>query len=156
MCVISADGVVVMVTQVEPFSASVVTLQNPDCRIDAMIVRNRVRGRVHGTGNDLSSLCRMFYIDIGANLREGDEVVTSPDSVFPSGYPVGRVFGTPYRGPLTQSAEVIPAVDPFRLDEVFVLLGVDRPISDYTRSDTDVNLTFELADAASIQERYAP
>lgn len=159
MCVITSSGVVGMVTQVEPFSANVVTLQNPECRIDAMIKRNRVRGRVHGTGNDLSALCRMFYIDISAQVREGDEVVTSPDSVFPSGYPVGRVFGTPYQGPLTQSAEVIPAVDPFRLDEVFVLVGLNRPVWDHTRSTEDAaarSQQFELADAETIQERFAP
>lgn len=158
MCVITARGVVGMVTQVEPFSASVVTLQNPECRIDVMIQRNRVRGRVHGTGNDLSTLCRMFYIDISANVREGDEIVTSPDSIFPSGYPVGRVFGTPYRGPLTQSAEVVPTVDPFRLDEVFVLLRVDRPAADFTRGDTadDEPLRIELADVQTLQERFAP
>lgn len=159
MCVITPDGVVGMVTQAGPFSASVVTLQNPDCRIDVMIERNRVRGRIHGTGNDLSALCRMFYIDINARVREGDRVVTSPDSVFPSGYPVGVVYGTPYQGPLTQSAEVVPTVDPFRLDEVFVVLSAEAPRADLAALNVDKMAgaaPVKLANTETIQERFAP
>ncbi len=159
MCVITPDGVVGMVTQVEPFSASVVTLQNADCRIDTMVRRNRVRGRVLGTGNDLSSICTMHYVDLNANIREGDVIVTSPDSVFPSGYPVGRVVGTPYRGSLSQALDIFPAVDPFRLDEVFVLLSADSLVEPLPATGPVV-LPFEgnleLMDTLSIQERFAP
>lgn len=161
MCVISPDGVVGLLTQVGPLSANVVTLQNPDCRIDAMFDRNRIRGRVHGSGNDLSAICRIHYIDVNARVREGDRIVTSPDSVFPAGYPIGHVVNTPYQGPLSQSAELIPTVDPFALDEVFVLVDFDRDPLLESESPPVVDAAPAapangLSDVQTLQERYAP
>ena len=159
MCVISPEGVIGLVTRTGPFTSSVATLQNPDCRVDAMIGWNRVRGRVNGTGSDLSALCTMHYIDLKAEVREGDTVVTSPDSVFPSGYPIGTVIDGPSRGQLSQSANIEPAADPFRVDEVFVLLGSSTPWRELAGDVPDAAWASENEDAfesATIQERLAP
>jgi len=82
MCVLSPRGVIGIITQTDPFTSHVATLQSPECNIDAMIKRNRVRGTVSGTGNDLNRICSMRYIDLKDDVRPGDIVVTSPDSVF--------------------------------------------------------------------------
>lgn len=159
MCVIAPDGIIGMITQVGPFSSSVVTLQSSECRVDAMVRHSRVRGRVHGLGNDLNGLCRMQYIDLKDDVLEGDEIVTSPDSVFPSGFPIGRVVGSSRRGQLAQSVDVLPAADPFRLDEVFVLLSADPEVTDFQGAplvEETARVALTLIDGRSIQERFAP
>lgn len=159
MCVISPDGVIGLVTQSGPFTASVITLQSPDCKIDAMVKWNRARGRVNGMGSELSAICAMHYIDLKHEVRKGDEVVTSPDSVFPSGYPIGRVVGVPRQGDLSQSVDILPAADPFRVDEVFVLLNASLDWEEMAGRTVVANTlddSQDLLDAETIQERLAP
>ena len=157
MCVINPDGVIGILSQVGPITSSVATLQSPECRVDAMIEWNRVRGRVYGSGSEISALCTMHYIDLSGRVHEGDVVVTSPDSVFPPGFPVGRVVGEPQREQMSQSVTVMPAADPFRIDEVFVLLSAtvawrERAAAVSLPMDDDP----ELMDTRTIQERLAP
>lgn len=159
MCVVTAEGIIGLVRQVGPFTANVVTLQSNDCRVDAMIDWNRVRGQVQGTGNEMSSVCSMHYIDLNDQVREGDLIVTSPDSVFPAGYPIGRVVGVPERGQLSQSANIMPAADPFSIDEVFILIAADIPAEELAGGaygPTQYAAEVELMDTSTIQERYAP
>lgn len=161
MCVITPEGVIGLITRVGPLTSNVVTLQSPDFKVDAMVKWSRVRGRVSGSGNDLSALCSMDYIDLKDEVQEGDEIVTSPDSVFPSGYPIGIVEGVPQRrkGQLSKSAGVLPAADPFRVDEVFVLLSASldwMELADEMASRTPPQSTLGLMDMETIQERLAP
>ena len=159
MCVISPDGVIGLVTRSGPFTASVVTLQSPDCKIDAMVKWNRARGRVNGMGSELSAVCAMHYIDLKHQVRKGDEVVTSPDSVFPSGYPIGRVIGVPEHGDLSQSVDILPAADPFRVDEVFVLVNASidwEEMAGRMVFAKGAEQPQDLLDVETIQERLAP
>lgn len=160
MCVVTAEGIIGMVTQVGPYTSNVITLQNADCRVDAMIDWNRVRGQVQGTGNDLSKVCEMLYIDFKDEVLVGDLVVTSPDSVFPSGYPIGRVQSKPVNHDLDKSVWVAPLADPFSVDEVFVLFRADLKVEDLAYEveidDGEVEQDETLLDFATIQERYAP
>jgi rod shape-determining protein MreC len=157
MSVISPDGVIGIVSQAGPLTSSVATLQSAECRVDAMIAWNRVRGRVYGSGSELSALCTMHYIDLSGTVRDGDEVVASPDSVFPPGYPVGRVVGDPRRGQLSQSVSVMPAADPFRIDEVFVLLSASVDWRERAAAARNVSEpAVGLMDTQSLQERLAP
>jgi cell shape-determining protein MreC len=123
-----------------------------------MVQWNRVRGLVQGTGNDLFAVANMHYIDLKEEIREGDVVVTSPDSVFPSGYPVGRIIRGPTLGQLAQSADIAPAVDPFRLDEVFVILNaapdaeaLAGPVPPAAEPALTASMNYR-----TVQERYAP
>lgn len=159
MCVISPKGIIGLITRVGPLTSSVVTLQSPDCKVDAMVKWNRVRGRVNGSGNDLSALCAMHYIDLKDEVSEGDEIVTSPDSVFPSGYPIGMVVGVPRKGQLSKSANVLPAADPFRVDEVFVLLSATmdwKELAEGMEYRSSTEGVSDLIDTETIQDRLAP
>lgn len=159
MCVITGEGVIGMITRVNPLTSSVATLQNADCVVDAMVKRNRVRGRVRGTGNDLNRICSMNYIDLKDEVRPGDLIVTSPDSVFPSGLPIGIVTAVHSEGTLSQVAEVVPAADAFRADEVFVLLGADlewEELAGGPAADVSPRPGLELGDTRTLQERFAP
>jgi len=134
-----------------------------------MVMRNRLRaydGIIHAGDNDLSRICTMQYIDTKDDVRVGDRVVTSPESLFPSGLPIGSISRVQHVDGLLRTAEVIPAVDPFQLDEVFVIVaageGADELIGPTTTEGTSPNLnnTFlggsPLAGQRSMQERYAP
>lgn len=160
MCVISPDGVIGIVSQVGPLTSSIATLQSEECRVDAMVKWNRVRGRVFGSGSDLSALCTMHYIDLADQVREGDEIVASPDSIFPPGYLIGRVVGQPKAGQLSQSAAIMPAADPFRIDEVFILLSASLDWREYVAPADGVKAATgdvaALADTETMQERLAP
>ncbi len=161
MGVISPKGIIGLITRVGPLTSNVVTLQSPDCKVDAMVKWNRVRGRVNGSGNDLSALCTMDYIDLKKEVREGDEIVTSPHSVFPSGYPIGIVDGVPQpqEGQLSQSVNVLPTADPFRVDEVFVLLSATMDVKELEANmaaNSPTERVPDLIDTETIQERLAP
>ena len=159
MCVVTADGVIGIVTQVRWSSSNVSTLRDADTHVDAMLEHSRVRGIVRGTGNDLSRLCTMEYIDQKDDVNEGDAVVTSPDSIFPAGWPIGVVTRVHNKGALLQAADIEPSADPFRVDEVLVILSADPEWREAAS-----NLGGPYPEAAeevvmepySIQERYAP
>ena len=158
MCAVTADGIVGLVTQVDLMVSNVVTLHNADCKVGAMIQRNRVRGTIHGSGSDLSRYCTMNYIDMKDDVREGDLVVTSPESAFPTGYPIGRVVDVDDTGTLWKIAYVEPAVDPYRLDEVFILRQAALPAAELAAPSPSgkPSVAPMTPDKRSIQERYAP
>lgn len=160
MCVIMAGGIVGLITEADLFTSNVITLQNTGCNIDAMVQGKRIRGKVRGTGNSLSSICVMEYIDPEADVVPGDMVVASPDSVFPSAYPIGRIVHVEENpGPLAKTAEVLPIADPFRADEVFVVLRSDPKWEDLAGAvsrDATLEEPGGLMDTSSIQERFAP
>ncbi len=166
MAVITEQGVVGIVTEVHDITASVATLHHRDCRIAAMVHRNRIRaydGVVKANGTDYNYICSMDFIDMKNDVRPGDIVVTSPESDFPAGLPVGTVSVVhETAGALWRWAEIEPAVDPYVLDEAMVVTryvpestflagGVHR---DTYREATSLAPT--MPDERPIQERLAP
>ncbi|MBI4556453.1 MAG: rod shape-determining protein MreC [Candidatus Hydrogenedentes bacterium] len=160
MCVINDLGLIGVVTQVQPTLSYVYTLHNPECKIGAMIKRNRVRGIVHGSGSEFSQICTIQYIDLKDDVRPGDEVVSSGGSVFPSGYPIGRIVHVPESDSLLKMAYVEPAADPYRLDEVFLVRQAATAPEEMSNTDPtgseEAVATEMLPDTRSLQERYAP
>ena len=167
--VISAQGVVGVITEVSDFSASVATMHHSDCKVGAMVMRNRVRaydGIIHAGGSDLSRICTMQYIDTKDDVRVNDRVVTSSESLFPSGLPIGIISRVQQADGLLRTAEVVPAVDPYQLDEVFVvvssgerpeeLIGPTNANSDFANLPTGARNRSALSDQRNMQERYAP
>ena len=166
MAVITEQGVVGLVTEVHDYTAGVATLHHHDCRIAAMVHRNRIRaydGVVKANGTDYNYICSMDFIDMKNDVRPGDIVVTSPESIFPAGLPVGTVSVVHETGgALWRWAEIEPSVDPYVLDEAFVvtryapdeqfLAGGER--RDPYREAT--SLAESMPDDRPIQERLAP
>lgn len=176
MSVITAEGVVGVITEVYDLSAKVATLQHPDCKAGAMVMRNRKRaydGVVHA-GGDAGGWCTMYYIDIKDEVLEGDLVVASPESLFPAGYPIGKISAPPHSmGSLWKWAEVTPAVDPYVLDEIYVVRRVAPSPEDMAGPPPEPGAATVKAtgpakpekkpaehappiEAPALQERYAP
>lgn len=165
MSVLAVDGVVGMITDVSDVTAKVATIHHMDCKVGAMVERNRIRaydGIIHA-GSDLTNICTMDYIDVKDDVRKGDLVVTSPESLFPSGYPIGVVSAVHGSDSLWKWAEIVPAVDPYKLDEVFVVHRASGDAERLAGPPLTVSAEEQLAATAgestqvrAIQERYAP
>lgn len=162
MPVITERGVAGVVIEVNDFTAIVATLHHMDCKIGAMVHRNRIRaydGVIHASGNDWGHLCTMEYIDMKNDVRQGDLVVTSPESIFPAGFPIGTVSRVFQTGSLWKTAEIDPYVDPYSLDEVYIVRrasldsetrsGLERIIGASSKAP-------EQPDTRTIQEKLAP
>jgi rod shape-determining protein MreC len=99
----------------------VLLLTDRNSAIAARVERSRARATVRGTGDPSS--CRLDYALRADDILEGDVLVTAgTDGVFPRGLPLGRVEDLRKGGQgLYQRAEVAPAVDVSRVEEVLVL-----------------------------------
>ena len=114
--VFNPQGVVGQVIEVdEKFGTSTVLLLTDRLAgVGAMVRRTAARGLLQGNGQ---SVCQMTYLDLHADVREGDLIVTSGDSkIFPKGLVLGRVTKVAKDKTYSQtSAEIEPAA---RLDQL--------------------------------------
>ncbi len=166
MGVLSEKGVVGIVTEANDLTAKVATLHHVDCRIGAMVQRGRTRaydGVVRASGTDWRFICTMDFIDMKDEVRVGDSVVSSPESLLPAGYPIGQVSAPPHgSGSLWKWAEVKPAVDPYRLDEVMVVFRAATSAEELKGHVPEgpaaraSSVAPAMPDDRPIQERYAP
>ena len=127
MPVVVADGVVGQIHEVHGHYADVIIVSDPRSRIDAVNQRNRAPGIVHGLGHERDYLARIAYMSQKDDVRKGDVMVTGGmDGVFPKELIIGRVSSVQdsERG-LFQEVMLEPSVDFSRLDEVFVITGVE-------------------------------
>jgi rod shape-determining protein MreC len=120
--VIAPDGVVGIVTQLTGSYADVQLVVSPLSAVPAVSQRTRSRSTVKGTGD--ISRCKLTYALRTDDLQEGDLLVTAAGpGFFPGGLRVGRVVNVAKKPHgLFLDAEVVPAVDFSRLDEVAVVL----------------------------------
>jgi rod shape-determining protein MreC len=123
MPVVVAQGVVGRIHTVGPDSADVLLLSDRNSSIAARVERSRARANVRGTGDP--DRCRLDYALRSDDLVDGDLLVTSgTDGVFPRGLPVGKVSRLEKQGQgLYQRADVVPAVDLTKLEEVLVVVS---------------------------------
>jgi rod shape-determining protein MreC len=121
MPVIVAQGVVGRVHSVNRGTADVLLVSDRNSSVATRVERSRARANVRGTGDPYT--CRLDYALRSDDLVEGDVLVTSgTDRVFPRGLPVGRVRNLKKQGQgLYQKADVAPAVDLTKLEEVLVV-----------------------------------
>jgi rod shape-determining protein MreC len=127
MPVVTADGVVGRVHTLGARSADVLLLSDRNSSIAVRVERSRARANVRGQG--APGPCRLEYALRSDDLIEGDLLLTSgTDGVFPRGLPVGQVTRVKRGGfGLYQAAEVVPAVDVNRVEEVAVLVSTENP-----------------------------
>ncbi len=160
--VIVPEGVVGVVIETSLFSSVIATLHHRECRIGAMIQRERLRpydGVIYPSG-DLRKICTMNYIDIYDKILVGDFVVTSPESTFPPGLPIGIIQTIHESGTLWKSADITPIVDPYKLDYVFLILDKIEPlhITNYENAHSTEGQTYDKTKEMQppIQELLAP
>jgi len=120
--VIAPDGVVGIVSQLTGSYADVQLIVSPLSAVPAVSQRTRSRSTVKGTGD--IARCKLTYALRTDDLQDGDVLVTAGGpGFFPHGLRVGRVVNVAKKPHgLFLDAEVIPAVDFSRLDEVAVVL----------------------------------
>ena len=119
--VITAEGVVGLVTATSRHAAKTMLLLDRQSAIDGIVQRSRARGIVRGRGTD--QLAFEFVVR-GGDVKIGDIVITSGlGGVYPKGLRIGEVEELlDPGGGLLQTATLRPAVDFGRLEQVFVML----------------------------------
>jgi rod shape-determining protein MreC len=127
LAVVSSDGVVGRVLTAGTHSADVLLIADTNSAVPVRAQRSRARAKVMGQGARDSALSLRPFSLVQAlrtdDIEDGDILVTAgTDGVFPKGLVVGRVTGVvrPAHG-MFLSAEVVPAVNVAKVEEVFVL-----------------------------------
>lgn len=120
MAVVTPLGVVGKVVSTSTRSAKVILLTDANSGIDVLIQRTRSRGIVSGS---LESDLVLKYMKRSEDIQVGDRLITSGlDGVFPKGLMVGTVTKVNKQNlGLFQFVEVLPAVQPSRVEEVLVV-----------------------------------
>jgi rod shape-determining protein MreC len=121
--VIGPDGLIGRIVDVRPRSAVVQVLTDPASTVGAHVVRTRTPGMVEGEAR--GTIRFKYMARDGSDIQVGDVVVTAgTGGLFPRGLPVGRVRAIDDRGSaLFHYAQISPAVDFARIDEVLLLTG---------------------------------
>lgn len=123
MPVVTPDGVVGYVHRVSSGYSDVVLITDPNSKLAVRAQRSRARATASGGGgNQLLHLENALRTE---DLEEGDLIITSgTDGIYPSGLVVGRVTSIQRKSyGMFQAAEIIPAVDIARLEEVLVMVA---------------------------------
>ncbi len=139
MPAVVAKGVVGRVHSVGSSTADVLLLSDRNSSIAVRVERSRARANVRGTGSP--DTCRLEYALRSDDMSEGDDLVTSgTDGVFPRGLVVGKLSGLVRSGQgLYQRANVTPAVDVTKLEEVLVITSPVRTEQEAPRAAAAVS-----------------
>ena len=126
MPVLVGKGVVGRVHAVTDSTADVLLITDRNSSVAVRVDRSRARANVRGTASP--DLCRLEYALRSDDMADGDLLVTSgTDGVFPIGLTVGKLTGLKKSGQgLYQRADVAPAVDVTKVEEVLVITSVER------------------------------
>ena len=127
--VITSRGLVGFISEIGTNWAKVTAITDTNSSVGAIIVRTGDITVVDGDmtlGND--GYCRMLYLGKNAGATVGDLVETSGlGGIYPKGILIGKIIeikADVYS--LSQYAVIEPAVNFDRIDEVFVVSGVNR------------------------------
>jgi rod shape-determining protein MreC len=122
--VLTADGLVGRVSSVGYTRSQVVLVEDPSCRVSGRVVNPAHDLGVISPGGPLeNSLVNLTYLSGNANLKPGQEVVTSGEGgIFPAGIPVGQIVDSRQAEyGLYTEARVKLSANLGALDEVWVL-----------------------------------
>jgi rod shape-determining protein MreC len=131
--VVTADGLVGLVTRVTDGTARVQLLTDQDAAVSAVDLRTSARGVVlHARGTRETLV--LEFVRKQDEVKQGDEIVTAGwragglSSLYPKGIPIGEVtsFGLTDTD-VFQQVQVEPYVDFGALDAVIVLRPSERP-----------------------------
>jgi rod shape-determining protein MreC len=127
MAVVAPAGVVGKIVATSPNAARVLLLEDPSSGVDALVQRSRARGIVEGS---LNGGCQLKYVKHREDLRIGDLITTSGlDGIFPKGVVIGTIVRlSREEGGLFQTADLEPAVDFNKLEEVMVVEAPENEV----------------------------
>jgi len=117
---VSLEGIVGNVVDVSPNTSKVMLITDPASRIGVTIASSRETVLLVGSAK---GQCRVIYLGLDGDIKEGDEVVTSGvSSLFPEGLPVGTVkhIGIE-RTKLYRYAEITPYAKMGKIREVLAM-----------------------------------
>ncbi len=117
--VISGEGVVGRVVEVDPLSSKVLLVTDATSKLPAVVQHGRWWAIAVGT----STRVKLQYVSQDAKLKVGDRVVTGEGRSFHAGVLIGRItrIEPAAAGALDQTAVVQPAADLSALSRVLVL-----------------------------------
>lgn len=117
--VLTGDGVVGRVIEVDPLSSKVLLINDPTSRLPALVERGRWWSIAVGT----LTRVKLRFVSQDAQLRVGDRVVTGEGRSFHAGALIGRIstLEPMSAGALDRSAIVEPAVNLAALTRVVVV-----------------------------------
>lgn len=120
MSVVTPDGIVGQVIRTTGGYADVALVTDPQSRVGVRVQRSRARGTAAGSGSGPLKLENMLRTE---DVENGDLIITSgTDGVYPPGLVVGRVANLEKKEHgMFQAADILPAVDTTKLEEVFVV-----------------------------------
>jgi rod shape-determining protein MreC len=102
--------------------SDVLTILDPNNRVDAIVERTRTHGIVEGVFN---YMCSLKYVSRTEPIELGDRLITAGvGGIYPKGVKVGMITNIEQESSgMTLSVEVTPSVDFHQLEEVIVLLA---------------------------------
>ena len=123
MVVLASGGLCGRVSEVLYNSATIIAVTDDRSSISVQSARTGDTGVVRGDISlQLEGKCRMDLIEAGADIVEGDEVITSQlSSIYPPGITVGTVLSVTVNANGTQSAIIVPNVDFTHMSTVLVI-----------------------------------
>jgi rod shape-determining protein MreC len=123
MPVVTADGLVGRVLEVHPRTAVVQLLLDRNCRVSAIVQRNE---RTSGIVTCENGSFFLRHVSVRSEVSEGDRIISSGlGGLFPKGLLIGTVTRVgEHDQALFKEVQLIPSVDFFNLEEVFVLKSV--------------------------------
>ena len=118
--VVDAAGVLGRVVDVQPASALVLLITDPDSRIAALVERTRETGLLIGVG---TGQCELIYLDVHVDIEPGDRVLTAGlGGPFPKALLLGTVTSVARdEAAGSATATVRPAAALGRAEEVLCL-----------------------------------
>lgn len=124
MAVITGQGLVGRVIQVTSNAARVMLITSESSAISARVQRTRTEGAVVGRAG---GALRMVMLESGADIREGDLIITSGlGGNLPPDIVIGQVRSTrQFESEIEQSAEISSLIDFNRLEIVLVITSFE-------------------------------
>lgn len=125
MPVISSKGIVGRIVETSWHASRVLLIIDVNSNIDVLIQRTRTQGILQGAG---LKACSLKYILKPEDVQKGDVVISSGlGGIFPKEIMLGVVTRVDKsRSGLFQQIDVSPSVDFEKIEEVLVLLNVDK------------------------------
>lgn len=133
--VITNSGLVGYIYRLGFNYSDVLTILDPNNRVDAIVERTRTHGIVEGVFN---YMCSLKYVSRTEPIELGDRLITAGvGGIYPKGVKVGMITNIEQEpSGMTLSVEVTPSVDFHRLEEVIILVPKNDPVATSSSSSS--------------------